>query len=331
MELNSIYTRPGHKISDKVTTHNIKTTHKFISKLPKKNKRGKKEAIKRIPTILNDLFNLTKDRQTKKQQAAALNGKNGDAILEKFEVSKGVTLKTRNFVLKNRNRDDEFIDDEGKRRITKKFFEKKLKKVERGVTYGTRSSVLKHQRRSRSKKVKKTKASDQRLYKETNRRIMQRIHSMTTSQDDSQINMSKKKESMKIFDKNYQKFLKKISDQKPNHLRKKSSYEHSEGSMVTKQEFMSKEMNEKLYMLNLRMRQRETQMQVYNRPVQKRATYKILKSEIKGKKNRSFSLIRSRNHGGSLKPRERKIKNRSFQLQDELSYGNKTIIGDEFT
>lgn len=328
--LNNIYTRPGHKVSDKITTQNIKTKYKFIAKLSKK-KGGKAEAIKRIPTILNELFNLTKEKNTRNQPMTVINGNNAQTILEKFEVNKGVTLKTRNFVLKNRNRDDEFIDDDGKRRVTKNFFEKKLKKIKEGVKYKSRSSILKYQKRSRSKKLKKIKQSQDRYHKETNRRIMERIQSMTTSQDDSGVGISKKKESIKIFDKNYQKFLKKISKEVPMNLRKKSSYIDSDASLVTKKEFMSKEMSEKLNMLNLRMRQRETQMQIYNKPVQKNFTYKNLKSNLKGNHNRSFSFVRERKKEGGLRPRERKVKNRSFQLQDELSVVNKTIIGDEFT
>lgn len=319
--LGNIYTRPHHRISEKIKTHYNFSTEQVVAKIKRAKNKLRNRNI--MSMKLNSLFQVSKEAKDKGIPRFTVTGNSAQTILENFEVSKGVTLKTRNYVLKNRNRDQDFIDEEGRRRVTKKFFEKKLKNVKKGKKFRSVSKVKKKKLREIRRKRERELAEKVKI--ENKKRIIERLHSMTTSQESSPRNMSKKKKGLKIYDKNYEKFLKKISGQGKMHFRRASTPKQSERSPYrTKKDFQQEEADDKLHVMNMRLRERETQMHITNRPVRKEMTYKNLKISDYGRRNNSLSFIRrTKFESGSMRPRERKVKrnirNRSYQLKDHLS------------
>lgn len=342
--MGNIYTSVKHKISNQVKTEYSNKTRQVFAKIKRAKNKLKQRA--NISSGLNDLLNVTQNVRNKVINKLVVSGISSETILQKFEISSGVTLKAKNFVLKNKNREEEFIDQNGNRRITKQFFEKKLKNLEKGKRYNSLDNKkMRDNKRNKNRTLKKKESEkkvddvldrSRRIEEENQKRIFERIQSMTTSQEDEgqNKNMSKKKNDMKIYDKSYETFLKKISTSNLGFFRRKSSFKGglaSEiNSMTTKNDLEEKKDEDvKLYLLNQKMREKESKFYLVNKPVDQEITYKNLKIGDSSHKKHSYSFsLPLRKNGGVNKPRdrpkrERKLNNRSFQLIDQLSLLNK--------
>jgi len=202
-------------------------------------------------------------------------------VLDSFRLTDGVSLKTKNMVLRNRKRVDEFIDSQGNRRISRRLYER-MKKT------GLKS-------RSMPKKL----SNFPKRISDIQRLNLGKDHPLSnTSRDESVINSKR----MSINSKNYRSFLKEIrKDADEKGLRRYSFI--SQLSQFSNQDFQKEEEeNAKLYDANQRRRIRENYHSIVNKPVDKSSTYqKLKKLTEKHEKNKVENIRKQR----PVRPRDK--------------------------
>ena len=303
------------KTTSKVTAKIVQNTQKQLNETEKKiniNKKRRRgvfifgERMKRkafLSSFKKFADNaIERQRQSKEQRYLV---ENADRIFQNFRLREGVTLKTKNYILKNKRgkNSPDFLQNDGKRRVRKRFFDKNLK--------GRRTSSAALYRRSTSKGTNRTatgraKGARDRSVPEMGRgersgaknreeslELVRRLNVNIGSSVTSQSNLASSR-NMRIYLKNYQKFLADaVEMDDPNNFRfsRIHSY-HSEtgsvgrgvsarGKSSTKSGLVKEEMQEddddmKVSLMNLRMKERKNYRAKINRPVDMDYTSKEL-------------------------------------------------------
>ena len=201
---------------------------------------------------------------------------NPQKLVESFRLKEGVTLKTRHYVMKNRRTKSHFIDQNGKRRVTKKYFKKKVKSTSLNKSRMRKADSFKRKRTTvvgspghsnfrNSKKMVVDPFLDSKTLT-----LFERIQSMTSNGSTP----AQSSRNLKIFPKNYDRFLNGISTIE----RYRRDSGNSDFSIRSKKrESDELEQSDKEYLMNQKLRMRETLLTIMNRPVDESFTYKNLK------------------------------------------------------
>ena len=245
--------------------------------------------------------------------------------MDMFNLKEGVKLTANGVVLKNNDKLDNFIDENGRQRMSKLYFEKKVK---------GRIDIKNKGISSENDDGKKMEVLEQ-LQKDEQSEIetLKRVESLTSQ---ASINAKSAKD-VKIFFKNYTSFIQgvsesqklpKISDLNFSSKKRRGSA-HVSQRQDSKDLFKEERDRAKVAQANERYRQRNKFLNVENKPMDVNHTYKNLKKlqrSTEPQKQRlreinDMSLARIRER--SLKPiasslNPVKINNRSFSINDRL-------------
>lgn len=175
----------------------------------------------------------------KKSQEASSNLKknvsiseNPKLVIENFKLKEGVRLKTKNYVLKNRNKLTEYVDDQGRRRMTKHHFETKVK-----GRVDLRSTNYRNYPKSQNQKLRALRNQTSTILEESDQETIRRVESLTSKASEN----AKNAKNMKIFFKNYTSFIKGVSDSQQIERRMRTYGKTRRQSMDSDRSFISKE------------------------------------------------------------------------------------------
>lgn len=165
----------------------------------------------KIKSLILDSMNKLKDKAVKEIEEKEVDLRSVEAnprlVVQNFKLKKGVTLKTSHFIIKNKKSKDYAVDQKGERKITKSFFDKHLKGMhKRNASANSRQNLRKMRSRINSAyrrgSVAKTFVDSL--------KVVKNIHNPISSAT-SDSNITNKRRDMKIFFKNYHKFVQKTS------------------------------------------------------------------------------------------------------------------------
>lgn len=328
------YDYQGEQVMIKKTTNNLenlqvntraKVSNKIEKTIPSKNELGKskKKVAKTITSQKNRLKELflkgvtkLKDTVLKKEQELDLRIVEGNPrlIVQNFKLKQGVTLKTDQYIIKNKKNEDFITLEGGEKKMTKTFFEKNLKGMHRRhVSADNRINLKKLQEKVKNvfkrNSIAHNFVSNLQVTKKLN------YNNIAESAQTSESNLNKSKE-IKIFFQNYQNFMNKtINEQNKLPFRiHESLLEEDEGKQVIHQDDIEQLRMNKLNEKYLNSEKKFFFRTRVNRPIDRHETPKILNLQHRMAKKRvktGYVGNRVRNAKSNLRKREDGVRARS--------------------
>jgi hypothetical protein len=204
-------------------------------------------------------------------------------LLDSFSLKPGVTLKSDKYFLRSKKKIADFVDGEGRRRISKKTYERIKKKGRRSISENV--NVTKYKRNS-----------------EHREKLMMIAKKQQESEKNSRASSVKSEKRLNVNYGTYEKFIKEISKTEK---KRKYSYGWEMSEMSQQSEVKAEMEKEKIFLINQKKMYNDNVKRVRNEPVDESFTYKNLKEfanvfELRKKKLKKKKIVRPRDKATSF-------------------------------
>lgn len=208
---------------------------------------------------------------------------NAEKVVQNFKLKEGVTLKTQDYILKNKRSMNKVVLQDGTTRMTKRYFDKNLKgrhsRVHSAEPLRNISKITEHIRALESNNTNNPDQSE----------IIQEVKKFGPSVISEAASQAKSNRDMKVNLKNYYKFISDSTKQEYQRVHHPTQdIGISENSKIQFQVQQTAEAERKLYLMNWKLRLQSAQERNMNYPVEEYLTSKNLNFFHRKKKKGSL-------------------------------------------